>query len=179
MIIVSNLRVKMAEKGLTIKEVHKKTNLSRTTISNLYNGYSDGIKFQTLEALCELLKCSPNDLLKVIKINATNISFSEISNNKNNEYYYRATYQVTINNITKEVITDLIATQYDNNAPVLEGEIEIPDYQNIISIDDFEISLNNIEKVNNYLEKYVLNAFSKSDFANKLFDLPVYKNYSF
>ena len=54
MIITSNLRVKMVEFSYSIKDVHERTNLSRTTISNLYNGYSDGIIFDTLEKLCEL-----------------------------------------------------------------------------------------------------------------------------
>ncbi|PTE74985.1 helix-turn-helix domain-containing protein [Staphylococcus gallinarum] len=48
MIITSNLRVKMAEFSYSIRDVHERTNLSRTTISNLYNGYSDDIKFDTL-----------------------------------------------------------------------------------------------------------------------------------
>ncbi|HCA7424837.1 TPA: helix-turn-helix transcriptional regulator, partial [Staphylococcus pseudintermedius] len=54
MLITSNLRVKMAEYNYSIKDVHEQTHLSRTTISNLYNGYSDGIKFYTLEKLCDL-----------------------------------------------------------------------------------------------------------------------------
>lgn len=52
----------MAESNLNIQEVSNKTGLSRTTISNLVNGYSKGIQFDTITKLCEVLKCKPTDL---------------------------------------------------------------------------------------------------------------------
>ncbi len=60
--IEKNLRVLMAESNLNIQEVSNKTGLSRTTISNLVNGYSKGIQFDTITKLCEVLKCKPTDL---------------------------------------------------------------------------------------------------------------------
>ncbi|HCT0554341.1 TPA: helix-turn-helix transcriptional regulator, partial [Staphylococcus pseudintermedius] len=75
MLITSNLRVKMAEYNYSIKDVHEQTHLSRTTISNLYNGYSDGIKFYTLEKLCDLFNCTPNDLLTITYVDVYKIDF--------------------------------------------------------------------------------------------------------
>lgn len=67
----------MGEFSYSIKDVHERTNLSRTTISNLYNGYSDGIKFDTLEKLCELFSCTPNDLIKVNDLKFNDISYKK------------------------------------------------------------------------------------------------------
>ena len=79
MIITSNLKVKMAEFNYSIKDVHEKTKLSRTTISNLYNNYSDGIKIDTLEKLCDLFNCTPNDLLKSTYLEIENIEYEKLN----------------------------------------------------------------------------------------------------
>ena len=79
MIITSNLKVKMAEFNYSIKDVHDKTKLSRTTISNLYNNYSDGIKIDTLEKLCTLFNCTPNDLFKITYLDIEDIKFEKLN----------------------------------------------------------------------------------------------------
>ena len=48
----------MGEKRYTIIEVSRKTGLTTSTISNLYN--------DTLEKLCKLFNCQPNDLFEYI-----------------------------------------------------------------------------------------------------------------
>ncbi|WP_096186855.1 helix-turn-helix domain-containing protein [Evansella halocellulosilytica] len=58
-----NLRVLMAEKNMNIKDIFENTSLSRTTISNLYNNYANGVKYETLSQLCTFLDCQPGDLL--------------------------------------------------------------------------------------------------------------------
>ncbi|WP_239748536.1 helix-turn-helix transcriptional regulator [Mammaliicoccus sp. A-M2] len=173
MIIVPNLRVKMAERGLTIKEVHEKTNLSRTTISNLYNGYSDGIKFETLEKLCGLLKCTPNDLLKILETEISSLIFSKINQDEYNNIEYSATFNLKINDIIKKIETSIIAEIYIENEDIefYTGNIYIHDPY-IISEDEFNISSNNIDKVNNSLESLLLNEFSKSPISKKLFSIP-------
>lgn len=67
-IIIPNLRIKMAERGWGIKDVKERTSLSRTTISNMYNFYVDGLKFETLAELCDLFNCEPKDLIKLLKV---------------------------------------------------------------------------------------------------------------
>lgn len=62
--IGKNLRVLMAEREMNIQDVATETKLSRTTISNLINGYSKGIQFETLEKLSAILKCEPVDFFR-------------------------------------------------------------------------------------------------------------------
>ncbi|WP_283593526.1 helix-turn-helix domain-containing protein [Limosilactobacillus galli] len=49
----------------TMKHVSDETGISQNTLSLLNQGKSGGIKFETLEKLCNHLDCTPNDLLKV------------------------------------------------------------------------------------------------------------------
>ena len=53
----------MGMKRMTIKEVHEKTKLSRTTISNLYSDKATRIDFETIAKLCDLFQCEVNELL--------------------------------------------------------------------------------------------------------------------
>lgn len=59
--IESNLSVLLAERGLKITTVSKDTGISRTTLTALCNDYSGGIKFDTLDTLCEYLDIEPKD----------------------------------------------------------------------------------------------------------------------
>ncbi|MGG1661747.1 helix-turn-helix domain-containing protein [Brevibacillus sp. NRS-1366] len=65
-----NLAVLMAERGLNIQDVADKTKLSRTTISALYNNSGKGIQFDTMDALCELLKITPGELFSYAAVEA-------------------------------------------------------------------------------------------------------------
>ncbi|UBH11492.1 helix-turn-helix domain-containing protein [Macrococcus armenti] len=88
-IIIPNLRVKMAEKGWNIKDVHEKTGISRTTISNMFNYYVDGIKFDTLGELCDVFNCEIEDLLKKMNVDVIeyNLKFEKQSiPDKNGSY---------------------------------------------------------------------------------------------
>lgn len=49
----------------TMKHVSSETGISQNTLSLLNQGKSGGIRFETLESLCNYLNCTPNDLLKV------------------------------------------------------------------------------------------------------------------
>lgn len=49
--------------GLKQTEVAEKTGLSYPTINALYNGTAKSIYLDTLEKLCEVLHCTPNDVL--------------------------------------------------------------------------------------------------------------------
>jgi putative transcriptional regulator len=63
MLVKNNLRILMARDRLSIQDVHKKTGLSATTISKLYNEKSAKIGFDTIIALCQLFDCEVHDLL--------------------------------------------------------------------------------------------------------------------
>ena len=57
----SNLKVLLAERDLKISKVSKDTGISRTTLTALCYGHSEGIKFDTLDTLCKYLKITPGD----------------------------------------------------------------------------------------------------------------------
>ena len=61
----------MGEKRYTIVEVSRKTGLTTSTISNLYNDKIKRLDFDTLEKLCKLFNCQPNDLFEYIPDNET------------------------------------------------------------------------------------------------------------
>lgn len=55
----------MGKHHLSIQDVHYKTKLSRTTISNLYNNKATRIDYDTIEKLCLLFQCEITDLLHI------------------------------------------------------------------------------------------------------------------
>lgn len=57
----------MGRKRLSIQDVHAFSNLSRTTISNLYNDKATRIDFETIEKLCRYLDCDLSELLYLNK----------------------------------------------------------------------------------------------------------------
>lgn len=182
MIITSNLRVKMAEFSYSIKDVHRETNLSRTTISNLYNGYSDGIKFDTLEKLCELFSCTPNDLIKV-----NHLIFNDITFEKRNTIYglkedntfdqndkmmfYKALLSIKLNDVFYKIEIPFIGEYSSPNSEVEIGTIRLEEYDNDFIADELNIKGVLRTPLSNKIEKYVLENFQESDVAKKDFDL--------
>ena len=62
----NNLSKLMGEKRYSIVEVSRKTGLTTSTISNLYNDKVKRLDFDTLEKLCKLLNCNTQDILEYI-----------------------------------------------------------------------------------------------------------------
>ena len=69
MAIQSRLSILMSERRYNIQAVIDKTGLDRNTISNLYHDKVKRIDFKTLDKLCELFGCKPNDILNYSKEN--------------------------------------------------------------------------------------------------------------
>ncbi len=63
MIMVRLDRV-LADRKMSLKELSEKTNISEVNLSRLKNGHVKSIRFSTLNAICETLKCQPRDLLE-------------------------------------------------------------------------------------------------------------------
>lgn len=61
--IVSNLNVLMAERGLKISEVSKRTGISRTTLTSLAYNRAKGIQLETLDNLCDFFNIDASKLL--------------------------------------------------------------------------------------------------------------------
>jgi putative transcriptional regulator len=56
---------------LSFYRLSKETGISHTTLWRLKKGKARGINFETLEKLCETLKCQPGDVLSHINIKKT------------------------------------------------------------------------------------------------------------
>lgn len=51
------------KKKLTRYELAKRLNVTYPTIDRIYKGQSTSIKLEILENLCNILNCTPNDIL--------------------------------------------------------------------------------------------------------------------
>ena len=59
----SNLSTLMGKRRYSIKDVHEKTGLARSTVSNLYNDKATRIDYETVDKLCNLFQCGVDELL--------------------------------------------------------------------------------------------------------------------
>lgn len=57
----------LAAQGLTLTELADRVGLTLANLSILKNGRARAIRFSTLTALCEVLRCQPGDLLSVAR----------------------------------------------------------------------------------------------------------------
>jgi putative transcriptional regulator len=55
----------LAEHGRTFYWLAKETGISHTTLWRLKKDKALGINFETLEKICEALKCQPGDILAI------------------------------------------------------------------------------------------------------------------
>ena len=60
-----NIKELLKEKGKTKYWLIKNMEVSYQSISHMMNNETTGIKFETIEKLCKLLECTPNDLFKL------------------------------------------------------------------------------------------------------------------
>lgn len=56
----------LGEKKMNVAELARQSGLHRNGIAKLYNEETDGIKFETLEKLCEVLECRVEDIIEYI-----------------------------------------------------------------------------------------------------------------
>lgn len=64
--IKNHLSKLMGERRYTIVDVAKKTGMSTSTISNLYNEKVKRLDFDTLEKLCVLFNCKVENIIEYI-----------------------------------------------------------------------------------------------------------------
>jgi putative transcriptional regulator len=65
MMIEINLDALLGNHGRSFYWLAKETGISHTTLWRLKKGKALGINFETLEKMCEALKCQPGDLLSL------------------------------------------------------------------------------------------------------------------
>lgn len=64
MAIIINLDVMMAKRKMTLNELSQKVGLTTVNLSILKTGKAKGVRFDTLEAICNVLECQPGDILE-------------------------------------------------------------------------------------------------------------------
>ena len=65
--IKNNVSILIGMRRMTIAETAKLAGVSYNTIYALYHDKTAGIEFETLNKLCFVLVCTPNDLFKYIE----------------------------------------------------------------------------------------------------------------
>ncbi len=63
MAIIVNLDVMLARRKMRLKVLSQKVGVSSVNLSILKTGKSRGIRFETLNSICETLDCKPGDIL--------------------------------------------------------------------------------------------------------------------
>lgn len=65
--IVVNLDVMMARRKISLNELSERVEITPANLSILKTGKAKAIRFSTLEAICEVLACTPGDILEYRK----------------------------------------------------------------------------------------------------------------
>ena len=67
MAIIVRLDRVMADRKMSLNELADRVGMSNVNLSNLKTGKMKGIRFETMEAICEALDCQPGDLFEFTK----------------------------------------------------------------------------------------------------------------
>ncbi len=67
MAIIVNLDVMMAKRKISSNELANKLGITQANLSILKTNKGKAIRFTTLDKICEVLKCSPGDILEYKK----------------------------------------------------------------------------------------------------------------
>ncbi len=62
--IIVNLDVMLAKRKMRSRELSEKVGITEQNISLLKSGKVRGVRFETLEKICEVLDCQPGDILE-------------------------------------------------------------------------------------------------------------------
>jgi putative transcriptional regulator len=62
--IIVNIDVMLAKRKMQSKELAERLDITPANLSILKTGKAKGIRFDTLEQICEILQCQPGDILE-------------------------------------------------------------------------------------------------------------------
>ena len=65
--IIINLDVMLAKRKMRSNELAEFVGITTANISILKTGKAKGIRFSTLELICEILDCQPGDIMEYVK----------------------------------------------------------------------------------------------------------------
>ncbi|MGE5748924.1 MAG: helix-turn-helix domain-containing protein [Gemmatimonas sp.] len=66
--IIVNLDGMLEARGMTLTELSERVDITLANLSILKTGKARAIRFSTLDAICEALKCQPGDILEFRKV---------------------------------------------------------------------------------------------------------------
>jgi putative transcriptional regulator len=64
MTIIVNLDMMLAKRKMRSKELAERIGITEQNVSLLKSGKVKGVRFDTLEKICEVLQCQPGDILE-------------------------------------------------------------------------------------------------------------------
>lgn len=64
MAIIVNLDVMLATRKMRSKELAERIGITEQNVSLLKSGKVKGVRFETLDRICEALECQPGDILE-------------------------------------------------------------------------------------------------------------------
>ncbi len=67
MAIITNLDVMLAKRKMTLSSLSEQVGISIVNLSRLKKGNVKGIRYSTLNKICEILSCKPGDILDYIQ----------------------------------------------------------------------------------------------------------------
>ena len=67
MAIITNLDVMLAKRKMSVTELADKVGITIVNLSRLKQGNVKGIRYSTLNKICEVLECKPGDILDYMK----------------------------------------------------------------------------------------------------------------
>ncbi|HOO61920.1 MAG TPA: helix-turn-helix transcriptional regulator [Bacillota bacterium] len=64
--IIVRLDRMMADRKMSLGELAARLNMTNVNLSNLKTGKMKGIRFETMNSICEVLECQPGDLFEFV-----------------------------------------------------------------------------------------------------------------
>jgi len=64
--ILVNLDVMLAKRKMRSNELAERIGMTTANLSILKTGKAKAVRFSTLEAICEILKCQPGDIMEFV-----------------------------------------------------------------------------------------------------------------
>ena len=66
MSIIIRLDRMMADRKISLNDLAKEIGMTNVNLSNLKTGKMKGIRFETMDKICKVLKCQPGDIFEFI-----------------------------------------------------------------------------------------------------------------
>ena len=67
MSIIINLYIMLAKRKMRSNELAERMGITTANLSILKTGKAKAIRFSTLEMICEILECQPEDIMEFVK----------------------------------------------------------------------------------------------------------------